>query len=83
MLTATEARKTADKVRYDSSSSILALLDRHIKQACKQGKDSLGYLTPIETTKETVDIIKRVLTDFGYDVTVIKEEFGYNILIFW
>ena len=83
MLTATEARKTADKVRYDSSSSILAILDKHIRQACKQGKNSLGYLTPIKTTKETVDIINRVLTDFGYDVAVVKEEFGYSILIYW
>ena len=83
MLTATEARKTADKVRCDSSSSILAILDKHIRQACKQGKNSLGYLTPIETTKESVDIVNRVLTDFGYDVTIIKEEIGYNILIYW
>lgn len=83
MLTATEARKIADKICYDSSSSILAILDKHIKQACKQGKNSLGYLTPIETTKETVDIINRVLTDFGYDVAIVKEEIGYNILIYW
>ena len=83
MLTATEARKITDKIRYDSSSSILAILDRHIKQACKQGKNSLGYLTPIETTKETIDIINRVLTDFGYDVAIVKEEIGYNILIYW
>ena len=83
MLTATKARETADKVRYDTSSSILTILDKHIRQACKQGRDSLGYLTPHDTTKETIDIIKRVLTDFGYEVNIIKEEIGYNILIYW
>ena len=83
MLTATEARKTTDKVRYDSSSSILTVLDRHIRQACKQGKDSASYLTTPETKKKTIDIIKRVLTDFRYEINIIKEEIGYNILIYW
>ena len=84
MLLASEAHKTADKVTYDTTDTIVSLLNRHITQACRQGKYGLGYLAPISTSENTLKAVREILLSFGYRLTDWEEkETGYDIKIYW
>lgn len=84
MLTATEAHKTADKINYDTTDTIVSILNKHIAQACRQGKYGLGYLAPISTSENTLKAVREILLSFGYRLTDWEEkEVGYDIKIYW
>ena len=84
MLSANEAHKTADKINYDTTDTLVAILDKHIKQASRQGKYGLGYLAPIMTSENTLKAVREILLSFGYRLTDWEEtEVGYNIKIYW
>lgn len=84
MLPANEAHKTADKVNYDTTDTLVSILHKHITQACRQGKYGLGYLAPISTSENTLKAVREILLSFGYRLTDWEEkEVGYDIKIYW
>lgn len=84
MLLANEAHKTADKINYDTTDTLVAILDKHIEQACRQGKYSLGYIAPLLTSENTLKAVREILLSFGYRLTDWEEtEVGYDIKIYW